>query len=141
MRPLLTTTGGPRHPVSLVSRQRIRATVVPHGGGARAPLVLAAGVGAQRVGRREDLVAELLEPDQVHGRVERKDHRIALPGSQALRPARLGDGEHLSGRRIGHFAVNRQGSAQPGSGKLGNEHPHLIAAGIGVVFCLIRNNS
>ncbi len=46
-------------------------------------------------------VPKLRKPGQVRlGRVEYEDGGIALTGSQAFRPARLGDGKHFSGRRV-----------------------------------------
>src|SRR6185437_9737915 len=63
--------------------------------------VLAADVLTEGAGRGEDLVPELPEPGKVgRGRVELEDDGIAQSRLQALRPARLGDGEHLAGRRI-----------------------------------------
>jgi hypothetical protein len=101
--------------------------------------VLAADVAAERPGRREDLVPELLQPDQVRRRrVEFEDDRIALAGSQAFRPARLGDGKDLSGRRIRHLAVDRGVSAAEAD-ELGDERRHLVPAGIGVLRLLGNN--
>jgi hypothetical protein len=52
------------------------------------------------------------EPRQVRfRRVKLEDDRVALPRLQAFRPARLGDGEHLSRCRVRYLGVHRGVSA------------------------------
>ena len=60
------------------------------------------------------------------------------PGLQAFRPACLGDGEHLSGRRIGHLAVHR-GVRATQLGELGDERHHLLRAGVEILDVLDHN--
>jgi hypothetical protein len=93
-------------------------------------LVPAADVAAERVHKSETEypISDLLEPRQIRlGRVELENDRITLAWLQAFRPARLGDSQCLSSRRIRCLAVGRRISATQ-LDQLGNKR--LIPAGI-----------